>query len=369
MQNDVAGDSKNASLAQRPHAPPSSVATTGLLLLATLTTIHFARDVIMPIVVAIVLTFVFLPVVRLLKKFFIPAPLSAGMIVVGLLVGFSASVYNLAEPAGTWLSKAPQSLREIEAKLHRIAGGVHDVAAATATVQNMTEQMASGDAGVKKPQQVIVQAPTLAAELIGRVRVFAIGGASALVLLYFLLASGDIFLRKTIAATRRLSDKKRAIDIARQVEAAVSNYLFTVTLINAGLGLAVGVTMFFLGMPNPVLWGVMVGLFNFVPYLGELTSLTILTIVGLLTFDDLWHSFAAPGLFYLLSAMEGYLVTPLILGRRLSLNPVVIVVCVLFWGFMWGIPGMLLATPILVAAKTLCDRVESLQVFGDFMGA
>jgi predicted PurR-regulated permease PerM len=369
MENSAPSYINNAVTAPLVAARPSSTATTGLLMLATLITIHFARDVVMPIVVAIILTFVFSPVVRALKRYFIPAPLTAGIIVIGLLVGFLACVYNLAEPAGAWLAKAPQSLREIETKLHHIAGGVHDVAAATAKVQTMTEQMAGGDASGKKPQQVVVQAPTLAAEVVTRVRGFAVACASAIVLLYFLLASGDIFLRKTIAATKRLSDKKRAIDIARQVESAVSNYLLTVTLINAGLGLAVGVTMFFLGMPNPVLWGVMVGLFNFVPYLGELTSLTILTIVGLLTFDDLWHSFAAPVLFYLLSALEGYLVTPLILGRQLSLNPVVIVICVLFWGFMWGIPGMLLAVPILVAAKTLCDRVESLQVLGDFMGA
>ena len=149
---------------------------------------------------------------------------------------------------------------------------------------------------------------------------------------------------------------------------AVSSYLFTVTLINIALGAAVALALYFMGVPNPILWGVMVALFNFVPYLGEMTSILILSIVGLLTFDELWRSAMVPIVFYLLSAIEGYLVTPTVLGKRLSLNPVVIVLSVLFWGWMWGIPGALLAVPILIAIKTTCDRVDSFKVVGEFIG-
>ncbi|PIV32079.1 MAG: AI-2E family transporter, partial [Lysobacterales bacterium CG02_land_8_20_14_3_00_62_12] len=139
-------------------------------------------------------------------------------------------------------------------------------------------------------------------------------------------------------------------------------------LINLALGTSVALAMLLLGVPNPVLWGVMVGVFNFVPYLGDIASFSILSLVGLLCFDDLWRSLLVPGVFCLLTAAEGYLITPLLIGRRQRLNPVVIVLSVLFWGWMWGVLGALLAVPILIAIKTLCDRVETLRVLADFLG-
>lgn len=339
-----------------------------LLLLAVLTVLFLARDLILPVVAALILSLVFLPLVRGMKKIFIPAPLGAALVVVSLLACAVGGVYRLAEPASEWLDKAPQSLREIDSKLRSVTGSVHNVATATAQVKDMTEKLTTGGNDKKKPREVIVKEPTLAGTFFYGARDFTISAISTLVLLYFLLASGDLFLRKTIAVTPRFSDKKRAVDIAQQVEAAVSRYLFTVAFINVGLGCAVALAMYLLGVPNPVLWGVMVAALNFIPYIGDIVSFSILTIVGLLTFDQLWQSLLVPGVFYLLTAIEGYLITPLIVSRRLSLNPVVIILSVLFWGWMWGVPGALLAVPILVAMKTVCDRVDNLQVFGEYLG-
>jgi predicted PurR-regulated permease PerM len=344
----------------------SSWAASGLLLLAVLTLLYLARELVLPIVMALILNLVFLPVVRRMKKLWIPAPLGAALVVLGLLATFVGGIYNLAEPAGSWLDRAPQSLRVIDTKIRRLTGSVQNVATVTARVEDITERLANAG-NDNNVQEVVVKSESLAGTVLGTARGFAVTAISTLVLLYFLLASGDMFLRKTIAVTPRLSDKKRAVDIAHQVESAVSNYLLTVSMINVGLGSAVALAMYLLGVPNPVLWGVMVALFNFVPYVGDLASITVLSVVGLLSFDDPWHSVSVPAAFYLLTAIEGYLVTPLIVGRRLSLNPVVIVISVLFWGWMWGIPGALLAVPILVTLKTLCERVESLQVFGEFL--
>ena len=340
----------------------------GLLLLAVLTVLYLARDLILPIVAALILSLVFLPLVRGLRKMFIPTPLGAGLVVLALLAGLVGGIYNLAEPASEWLDKAPKSLREIDSKLRTVTGSVSSVANATAQVQDITEKLTSGGEVKKKPREVIVREPKMAGAFFYSARNFTVSIISTLVLLYFLLASGDLFLRKTIAVTPKFSDKKRAVDIAQKVEAAVSRYLFTVAFINVCLGCAVALAMYLLDVPNPILWGVMVAALNFIPYIGDIISFSVLTIVGLLTFDQLWQSLMVPGVFYLLTALEGYLITPLVVSRRLSLNPVVIILSVLFWGWMWGVPGALLAVPILVALKTVCDRVESLQVFGEYLG-
>jgi predicted PurR-regulated permease PerM len=357
-----------ASVGGRRAPRPGSLALNGLLLIAMLTVLHLAREFVLPVVAALILALVFLPAVRGMKALWIPAPLGAAIIVLGLVAATSLGVYTLADPARQWLDKAPQGLRHIGEKLRGFTGQVNEVSKATAHVRQMTQDMAGGDPAAQD-REVTVRAPNLVGIVLESARVFSLGAMSTLLLLYFLLASGDLFLRKTIAATPRLADKQRASDIATQVEAAVSRYLFAVTLINLALGAAVALALHLMGVPNPLLWGVGVALLNFVPYLGEVVIIGALTIVGLLTFDEVWRGLLVPGVFVVLSIAERYVLTPLVVGRRLSLNPVVIVLSVLFWGAMWGIPGALLAVPILVTIKVLSDRVERLKVFGDFLGA
>ena len=358
-----------AAVSAKPVAPTrrtGPLALSGLLLIAVLTILHLAREVVLPVVAALILSLVFLPAVRGMKKLYIPASLGAGIIVLGLLAGFLIGVYTLAAPARNWLDKAPQALREVGNKLSYFTGQVSHVSKATAKVRDVTDDMTGN--GQARAAEVTVNTSTRAGDILDGARVFSLSAASTLLLLFFLLASGDLFLRKTIAATPLLADKRRAVDIAKQVESAVSHYLFAVTLINIALGAAVALALSLLGVPNPLLWGVMVAVLNFVPYLGEIAIVIALTMVGLLTFDDVWRGLAVPGIFCVLSAAERYLITPTVVGHQLSLNPVVIVLSVLFWGAMWGIAGALLAVPILVTLKVLCDRIERLKVFGEFLG-
>jgi predicted PurR-regulated permease PerM len=152
------------------------------------------------------------------------------------------------------------------------------------------------------------------------------------------------------------------------MEEHISKYLVTMTLINVGLGVAVGGAMRLADMPNPVLWGVTAAVLNFVPYLGPVVTLGMIALVSLLTFEDLGRAFVAPGLYLGLNALEGYLVTPMLLGRRLLLNPVVIFLGIIFWGWLWGIPGALLAVPILVTFKIFCDHIGPLSPIGECLG-
>ena len=188
------------------------------------------------------------------------------------------------------------------------------------------------------------------------------------VLLYFLLASGDLFLRKLINVLPTLSDKKRAVEMAREMEKQVSTYLFTVTLINIGVGVAVGTGVALLGMPNPMLWGALACVLTYVPYLGAAVGIGVLALASVLTFDDLGHALAVPAVYVVVSFLEGNFVTPAVLGRRLILNPVVIFIGLLFWFFLWGIPGALLAVPTIVIFKIVCDHVEGLATIGEFFG-
>lgn len=352
----------------RVSARRSSLALNGLFIIALVAALFFARSVLLPIVLALMLSVVFTPAVRAMKKVWIPSGFGAGIVILVLLSAFFGAASSFVEPAGDWLDKAPQGLREIGRKVHHVSVQVRGVTEATEQVQSITQEVA-GAVGAKKVTEVVVKPPSLAERAVSAAKEFAVSAISTLVLLFFLLSSEGLFLRKIISVTPRLSDKKRAVEITRQIESEVSNYLFTVTVINLGLGCMVAIAMYFLGVPNPVLWGTMAGLFNFVPYLGDIASFTVLTIVGLLTFEDLGRGLQVPGAFIILTAIEGYLVTPLIVGRRLSLNPVVIVLSVLFWGWLWGLVGVLLAVPILVVVKTFCDHVEPLKTFGELLSA
>jgi len=351
------------------HATPSiRWAVIGLFVIALLAALNFARDVVLPILVALLLNWMFAPVIRGMQKLRISAPLGAAIIVLTLLSLFVGGIYNLAEPARAWLDRAPQVLRELGTELKIIAAPVKEVTSATDKVQELAQSIAGGGPD-RKIQEVVVRERRLVTIFVDAAKRFSLSTITALILLYFLLASGDLFLRKVIAATPQFADKKLAVEISRQVESDISTYLFTVTAINISLGCAVALAMYFMGVPNPILWGVTVGSLNFIPYLGDVASFTILTTVGLLTFDELWRSLLVPGVFYALTATEGYFVTPLVLGQRLRLNPVAIVLSLLLWGWLWGIPGALLAVPILVVLKTISERVDSLKTYSGFLHA
>jgi len=214
-----------------------------------------------------------------------------------------------------------------------------------------------------------VKSPTWISQmLLGGATSFVSEAVVVIVLLYFLLASGDLFLRKLIKVLPTLKDKKRAVEIAREIENNVSTYLFTVTLINIAVGVAVGLGVWLLKMPNPILWGVLAYVLTYIPYLGSAVGIGVLSVAALLAFDDLGHALAVPAVYAVVSFLEGNFITPLVLGRRLTLNPVVIFLGLLFWFFLWGIPGALMAVPILAIFKIVCDHVDALAPIGEFLG-
>jgi predicted PurR-regulated permease PerM len=181
------------------------------------------------------------------------------------------------------------------------------------------------------------------------------------------LASGDLFLRKLVAVLPRFEDKKAAVEISHQIERDISTYLFAITLVNAVFGLAIATAMFFLGMPNPVLWGVMAGLLHFIPFLGAIIGISVVTLVAAVTLDGIGAILLVPAVYLCLNILEEYIVLPLFVGRRLMLNPVVVFVWLIFWGWLWSVPGALMAVPLLAIVKIICDHVEPLAPLAEFI--
>ena len=194
-----------------------------------------------------------------------------------------------------------------------------------------------------------------------------VGTVTMLILLYFLLAYDGVFLMKLIRLMPTLSDKKRAVSIAHDIESHVSRYLLTITVINICLGTAVGTTVGLLGLHNPIMWGVMVAVLNFIPYLGALTGIICMTLGAVLSFDSFSYALIFPAAYLILASLEGNFITPMVMGRSLTLNPVIVLLSLIFWGWMWGIAGIILAVPILAAFKIFCAHIEPMEPLAEFL--
>jgi predicted PurR-regulated permease PerM len=335
----------------------------GLFILAALYSFHFARALLLPIVLAVLFSLLLSPVVAWLRKFHLPEPVGAAVVMVALLSGIGAAFYTLAEPAAQWLDKAPESLRMAEAKLHKLKQPVADVQRAAEKIEEITQVTGPG-----KPREVVVHTPGLGALMAIQTPYLVAGFVSTVVLLYFLLASGDMFLRKTVRLIPTLRNKIHAVEIGREIQGKLGRYFFTVSVINAGLGIATTIAMQSLGMPNPLLWGAMAMLLNYIPYLGPTTSLAILSMAAVVTFDDVAQIWRVPAVFLALIVVEGQLIQPIVVGRSLRLNPVMVFIAFLLLGWLWGIAGMFIAVPILVTLKVVCDHVERFAALGEYLG-
>ena len=335
---------------------------TGLFILALLYTLYLARDFFLPIILAVLLNFLLRPAVRLMKRFRISEPIGAGVILTLLIGFFTLGFYQLSGPASQWLAQAPSALRKIEREMRQVRGPVQQVRQAADQVDRIT-----GTEDSKTPV-VQIQEPTLSDTVFAGTRYFVATIAVVILLLYFLLASGDLFLEKTVKALPTLADKKRAVGIAKNMEDLISRYLLSLTAINAGLGVAQGLAMYAIGIPNPALWGCMAFVLNYVPYLGAIVGTSVVTGVGYLHFGELGRAALTGLVYFSVTSIEGGFVTPMLLAKRLTLNPVVLLVGVIFWGWLWGIAGALLAVPIMSSIKIFCDHIEPLAPLGEFLG-
>ena len=332
-----------------------------LTLLAVLYTLHFAAAFFLPIVVAILLNFLLSPVVRFLRtKLRIPVPLGAGILLVALLgvVGFGVS--RLAPAASAWVARAPESMETLQRRIQPLRKPVERVTQAAEQVEQATDMD-------KKTQEVEIKGPSLIQQAFGGTTAALSAAMVVVFLAYFLLASGDLFLQKLVAVLPQLKDKKTAVHIVRETEAQISMYLVVTTLINVGVGVATGVALALLGMPNPVLWGVIAMVLNFVPYIGGLINTVILALAAFLSFEDTSHALMVPLVFTGINILEGNLITPFVVGRRMRLNTVAVFIGLVFWWYLWGITGAILAVPMMATIKIAADHIAPLAPLSEFL--
>ena len=332
-----------------------------LTVLAVLYTLHLASAFFLPIVLAILLNLLLSPSVRFLRNYLrLPVPLGAGIVIVVLLglIGFGAT--RLAPAASAWVARAPESIATLKQRIQPLRRPMERVNQAAEQVEQATDMD-------KKTQEVEIKGPGLTQQVFGGTTALLSSLMVVIFLTYFLLASGELFLQKLVGVLPQLKDKKTAVRIVRETEAQVSVYLVVTTLINLGVGVATGVALALVGMPNPVLWGVMAAVLNFVPYVGGLVNTIILALAAFLTFDDIGRALMVPFVFTVINILEGNLITPWIVGRRMRLNTVAVFVGLIFWWYLWGITGAILAVPIMASIKIACDHIAPLAPIGEFL--
>jgi predicted PurR-regulated permease PerM len=370
-----------ASTPAQPNAPAPDLKRTGtaiaqpasrsagvtiLAVLALLYTLYFARAFLVPIVFAVLLNFLLSPAIRALARMHVRPPLGAALVVAALVTALGAGAYALSGPAQRWIANVPQSIAGAESKLRHLVRPVQQVTQTAEQVERAAG--AVGGRAAKEPEVVVRTGPTLASRVFGTTERLAAGLLEVVILLYFLLAGGDLFLQKLIKVLPHFGDKVKAVEIARATEAAVSAYLSTATLISVTEGVVVAVVLWMIGLPNAPLFGAIVALLEFVPYLGAATAVVVLGVAGLAAFDNVGQALLAPASYLAINLVQANLVTPLLLGHRLTLNPVAIFVGLAFFFWIWGVPGAFLAVPVLATFKIFCDHIAALAAIGEFLG-
>jgi predicted PurR-regulated permease PerM len=318
---------------------------------------YAAQDVLIPVVLALLISLLLSPAVSLLERIRVPRAMGSCLILIALVGMFAGGITRLAQPARDWIANAPKTIQTIERRFDGFREPIREAQEASKKIQDLAQPSSS-------PQTLVTEQPSLLATMAtGTPRVLA-SVAVVLILVYFFLSSGDSFLRRWVEVTPRLTDKKLVVSIARDVQGEMSRYLLMVSCINIALGSATAVAMKLMGVPNPLLWGAVAAVLNFAPYVGAATTGLMLLAAGFTAFDTLGHALAVPGIFFCLAFIEGQLITPTIIGRRLALDPAVVFVWLMLWGWLWGIVGILLAGPLLACFRILCQRIDRLHAIG-----
>ncbi|CAK9037442.1 Phosphonoacetaldehyde hydrolase (Phosphonatase) (Phosphonoacetaldehyde phosphonohydrolase) [Durusdinium trenchii] len=336
------------------------ICLTVLVILAVISTLYFARAILQPMAMAVVLSLVLKPVRRHLTRWGLPGLAAAVVVFLGFTLILVVGTRLLWQPTNHWLEQAPESLHAVREQLEGMGGPLASIAAAEKELDKLTAMTESPDT-LNRPMSVRVEQPALTSQLVNSTGSLATSVGITLSLLFFLLAAGDQFLEKAVQLKKSWTEKWDTVLLAKQIEHKMSTYLGTITLINIGLGAAIAFGLWVIGMPHPLLWGALAALLNYIPFAGLVIGVCVVFVVAASEFDSLPHALLAPAIYLAANGLEANLVTPSVLRHSISLNPVVILVAVFLGGWCWGIGGIFLAVPFLLILKIFCDSHERLE--------
>ena len=346
-----------------PTAPDvANVFLGGLLLLASLAACYLAAAILLPIVVAFVLMLVLQPAMRILQRLHVPR-LAAAVLIILVFFGALAGIgMMLSGPAASWAQKLPSGIPKLQERLSFLSEPIAAFQRLMSRAESLTQLKTQSG-----PLPVTLAGAGLSERLLDSTRAVVSGMLEIVLVLFFLLMAGDTFLRRLVEVLPRFKNKRQAVEISQQIESDISAYLMTITVMNLAVGIATGIAAALCGLGDPILWGSVAFLLNFVPILGPLMGVVIFLVAGLITIETLWLAVMPAALYLGIHITEGETITPMLLARRFTINPVLVIIALVFWYWMWGVPGAILATPMLAVTKIICDRIEALKPFGHFI--
>ena len=331
---------------------------------------YFARPIVLPVLLAWVASMALKPPVTWLRARYVPTPLAAALVVGLTCAAILCAIGYLGRPAADWIKSYPQAVPELKERFQHL---IHPVASVLPTATVSATAPANVSTNAIDATKILPAATPAGEQIVTTVfnwtGVALAGTAETIALLFLLLASGDLFMHKLVHVMPTLRDKKRAVELSREIQSGISRYLFSVAIINVCLGVMVGSAFYALGLPNAVMWAAVVALANFIPYFGPVVGICVVALAGLLSRDTVGLALAPAGVYLVIHLLEANLITPFVLGRRFTLNPVIIFIFLIFCIWLWGVLGAFLAVPILVTLKVICDRLPSLSTLSAFLAS
>ncbi len=356
---------RDPRIEETTRSPDRHWASVGTFILLLGGVFVLARDFLTPVVMAFLLSLTFSPIRRAMSRLGIPPPVTAVAVIFFVAGVTAAAIIGLSQPVQSYAKDAPQILQDVQWKLRGLNTALDSMAKASEEVEKLAD---GGNASSNpEPERVIVDSPSLLENAAANTPVIMAQLLLTLALLFFMIASGDLFYEKIVQASSTFRDKRRALKIVYQIERKLSRYFLTITVINACLGMAIALGLYLAGMPNPALFGVMAFVLNFIPFLGAIAGAAITFSIGIVSLDTLSGAALVTGIYLALTSVEGQLITPYAVGRSLRLNAVVVFLMVAFWGWAWSVLGMVIAVPVLITLRAFCEFVPSLNNLGIFL--